>query len=54
MSLTTSPATSQFGGFDLETHEKHRQLAARTSQLASDRNSNAAGSHATSNGRPSS
>ncbi|NQW48947.1 MAG: hypothetical protein HQ464_14400 [Planctomycetes bacterium] len=52
--LTSSPATSQFGGFDLETHEKHRQLAARTSQLASDRNSNAAGSHATSNGRPSS
>lgn len=27
---------SQFGGFDLETHEKHRQLVARTKQLSSD------------------
>jgi len=35
--LTTSPATDQFGGFDLETHEKHRQLAARTRQIAADR-----------------
>ena len=26
----------QFGGFDLETHEKHRQLVARTKQLSSD------------------
>ena len=26
----------QFGGFDLETHEKHRQLVARTKQLTSD------------------
>jgi len=25
----------RFGGFDLETHEKHRQLAARTKQLTS-------------------
>jgi len=29
--------TSHFGGFDLETHEKHRQLAARTRGLAADR-----------------
>ncbi|NCY01467.1 MAG: hypothetical protein EBX36_00780 [Planctomycetia bacterium] len=26
----------RFGGFDLETHEKHRQLAARTRHLSSD------------------
>ena len=26
----------QFGAFDLETHEKHRQLVARTKQLSSD------------------
>ena len=27
--------TGRFGGFDLETHEKHRQLVARSGQLAS-------------------
>jgi hypothetical protein len=26
----------QYGGFDLETHEKHRQLVARTKRLSSD------------------
>lgn len=26
----------EFGGFDLETHEKHRQIVARTKQLTSD------------------
>jgi len=33
-----SPAAGgrEFGGFDLETHEKHRQLVARTKRLASD------------------
>ena len=30
------PGSRQFGGFDLETHEKHRQLVARTKQLTSD------------------
>jgi hypothetical protein len=30
------PGGRQFGGFDLETHEKHRQLAARTKRLTSD------------------
>ena len=28
--------SNQFGAFDLETHEKHRQLVARTKQLSSD------------------
>jgi hypothetical protein len=28
--------SNQFGAFDLETHEKHRQLVARTKQLHSD------------------
>ena len=31
-----APGGREFGGFDLETHEKHRQLVARTKQLASD------------------
>ena len=30
------PGGSQFGGFDLETHEKHRQLVARTKRLSPD------------------
>ena len=35
---TNDPADGghQFGAFDLETHEKHRQLVARTKQLSSD------------------
>ncbi len=35
--------TSQFGGFDLETHEKHRQLVARTGQSTHDRGGRATG-----------
>ena len=30
------PGGREFGSFDLETHEKHRQLVARTKRLASD------------------
>lgn len=32
--ITTQPGGEPFAGFDLETHEKHRQLVARTRQLA--------------------
>ena len=36
---TGKKVVDSFGGFDLETHEKHRQLAARTRTLSSGRTS---------------
>jgi hypothetical protein len=36
---TGNGVVDSFGGFDLETHEKHRQLVARTRSLSSGRTS---------------
>jgi hypothetical protein len=37
--------TAHFGGFDLETHEKHRQFVARSGRAAAGRGGNAAEPH---------